>query len=117
MTKILISHKKEEGSTTPKNKFLNNAINTEGEDFGLFPTIAMINHSCCPNAGKYEKKKFGNYVISSVWGSTGMSSELEVRATESLKEGDEITVGMMVVVVKEMKMLMLVKLNVEIKHM
>ena len=46
-----------------------------------------------------------------------MSSELEVRATESLKEGDEITVGMMVVVVKEMKMLMLVKLNVEIKHM
>lgn len=69
---------KEEGSTTPKNKFLNNAINTEGEDFGLFPTIAMINHSCCPNA---------------VWGSTGMSSELEVRATESLKEGDEITVN------------------------
>ena len=97
---------------------MNNAINTEGEDFGLFPTIAMINHSCCPNAGKYEKKKLGNYVISSVWGSTGMSSELEVRATESLKEGDEITVGMMVVVVvKEMKMLMLVKLNVEIKHM
>ena len=46
-----------------------------------------------------------------------MSSELEVRATESLKEGDEITVGMMVVVVKEMKMLVLVKLNVEIKHM
>ena len=44
-----------------------------------------------------------------------MSSELEVRATESLKEGDEITVGMMVV--KEMKMLKLVKLNVEIKHM
>ena len=77
----------------------------------------MINHSCCPNAGKYEKKKLGNDVISSVWGSTGMSSELEVRATESLKEGDEITVGMMVVVVKEMKMLMLVKLNVEIKHM
>ena len=30
-----------------------------------------------------------------------MSSELEVRATESLKEGDEITVGMMVVVVKD----------------
>ena len=28
-----------------------------------------------------------------------MSSELEVRATESLKEGDEITVGMMMVVV------------------
>ena len=47
-----------------------------------------------------------------------MSSELEVRATESLKEGDEITVGMMVVVVvKEMNMFMLVKLNVEIKQM
>ena len=78
----------------------------------------MINHSCCPNAGNYEKKKLGNDVISSVWGSTGMSSELEVRATESLKEGDEITVGMMVVVVvKEMNMFMLVKLNVEIKQM
>ena len=28
----------------------------------------------------------------SVWGSTGKPSELEVRVTEPLKEGDEITV-------------------------
>ena len=42
---------KKEGSSTARDKFLNNAINTEGEDFGLFPTIAMINHSCSPNAG------------------------------------------------------------------
>merc|ERR1719391_1950719 len=67
-----------EGSLTARDKFLNNAINTKGEDFGLFPTIAMINHSCSPNA---------------VWGSTGKPSELEVRVTEPLKEGDEITVN------------------------
>jgi len=69
---------KEEGSSTARDKFLNNAINTKGEEFGLFPTIAMINHSCSPNA---------------VWGSTGKPSELEVRVTQPLKEGDEITVN------------------------
>jgi len=69
---------KAEGSSTVRDKFLNNAINTDGEDFGLFPTIAIINHSCCPNA---------------VWGSTEKPSELEVRVTEPVKEGDEVTVN------------------------
>ena len=35
--------------------FLNNAINTdsdsESQQFGIFLTIARLNHSCCPNAG------------------------------------------------------------------
>ena len=31
--------------------FLNNAINTDGDQFGMFLTIARVNHSCCPNAG------------------------------------------------------------------
>ena len=31
--------------------FLNNAINTDSEQFGIFLTIARLNHSCCPNAG------------------------------------------------------------------
>ena len=36
--------------------FLNNAINTDSDSdsqqFGIFPTIARLNHSCCPNAGR-----------------------------------------------------------------
>ena len=31
--------------------FLNNAINTDSQQFGIFLTIARVNHSCCPNAG------------------------------------------------------------------
>ena len=33
-------------------RFYNNAINTSGQQFGLFLTIAMVNHSCVPNAGE-----------------------------------------------------------------
>ena len=36
--------------------FLNNAINTDDDQFGIFLTIARVNHSCCPNAG-IEKHK------------------------------------------------------------
>ena len=35
--------------------FLNNAVNTDSDSgsqqFGIFSTIARLNHSCCPNAG------------------------------------------------------------------
>ena len=31
--------------------FLNNAINTDEDQFGIFLTIARVNHSCSPNAG------------------------------------------------------------------
>ena len=40
--------------------FLNNAINTDSDSdsqqFGLFLTIARLNHSCCPNAGRGNKE-------------------------------------------------------------
>ena len=40
--------------------FLNNAINTDedsdSQQFGIFLTIARLNHSCCPNAGTENKE-------------------------------------------------------------
>ena len=40
--------------------FLNNAINTDSEcdsqQFGLFLTVARLNHSCCPNAGRENRE-------------------------------------------------------------
>lgn len=64
--------------SSPSQKFYNNAINTSGQQFGLFLTIAMVNHSCVPNA---------------VWGSTEKSSELELRMIEDLEPGQEVTVN------------------------
>ena len=36
---------------SPSHVFCNNAIHTDGQEYGLFPAIAMVNHSCVPNAG------------------------------------------------------------------
>ena len=42
-----------EGGDSLCDIFLNNAINTDGQQFGIFLTIARVNHSCCPNAGDH----------------------------------------------------------------
>ena len=46
------------GDDGPKpncDKFTNNAVNIDECQYGLFLTIAMVNHSCIPNAGMYFK--------------------------------------------------------------
>lgn len=53
--------KKHFGSLTAKSSacthsdiFINNAINIEADNYGVFLTIARVNHSCDPNAGGYK---------------------------------------------------------------
>ena len=53
--------KKHFGSLTAKSSacshsdiFINNAINIDADNYGVFLTIARVNHSCDPNAGGYK---------------------------------------------------------------
>ena len=43
------------GTTPNREKFTNNAVSIDECQYGLFLTIAMVNHSCIPNAGMYFK--------------------------------------------------------------
>ena len=54
--------KKHFGSLTAKSAacthsdiFINNAINIDADNYGVFLTIARVNHSCDPNAGGYKQ--------------------------------------------------------------
>lgn len=67
-----------EASPTKSAIFYNNAINIDEFQYGLFLTIAMVNHSCVPNA---------------VWGSTDQAETLELRSTQDISTGTEITVN------------------------
>ena len=44
---------KDDDRTKKCDIFLNNAINIFDDHYGLFWTIARVNHSCAPNAGMY----------------------------------------------------------------
>ena len=57
--------------------FLNNAVNINEDQFGVFLTVSRVNHSCDPNA---------------VWGSTDEDEVLELRAIKDISTGEEICV-------------------------
>jgi len=63
--------------------FFNNDIKTEDECKCMFLTLALTNHSCCPN--------------SSWTGSCKNPKQLELRAAKEIERGEEITVNYIIV--------------------
>lgn len=61
-----------------KDIFYNNAIHMDGDSYGIFLNISLVNHSCMPNA---------------VWGSCDPTDTLELRAMQTISQGTEITVN------------------------
>ena len=65
------------GRGSKRDIFLNNAVRLDSDQFGLFPTIALVNHNCAPGG---------------VWGGAG-EDWLELRAVRPLQAGEEVTVN------------------------
>jgi len=73
-----LKSKKENSGATSCDIFLNNAVHLDDGDCGVFLTIAMVNHSCTPNAA---------------WGNTEKADTLELRAIKDIPAEREVTVN------------------------